>query len=158
MYKRVALFSSDLFVNSLHEQDQLENIENQLDQFCEEDFSDNHLEYSDELSNPLLKNQNTATQNSNYTDSDFIGKFKCLICPKKIIINEIDLDKHLKSKQHLSKVDEWEKKQESARRIREKFNILHNLVDENKVLPGNNSNEEGCVEIKATAKPRKSKS
>ncbi|CUV05199.1 unnamed protein product [Cryptosporidium hominis] len=134
MYKRVALFSSDLLSNSLNCKYLRENIERQINKVYEDDFSDESPKNVEEHSDSLLKSEDIKTESIDSVEYDFIGKFKCILCPKKIIINESDLDKHIKSKQHLNMVEKWQKKQEYARKIREKFNILHNLTDRDKII------------------------
>ncbi|EAK89045.1 hypothetical protein [Cryptosporidium parvum Iowa II] len=134
MYKRVALFSSDLLSNSLNCKYLRENIEKQINKVYGDDFSDESPKNVEEHSDSLLKNEDIKTESIDSVEYDFIGKFKCILCPKKIIINESDLDKHIKSKQHLNMVEKWQKKQEDARKIREKFNILHNLTDGDKII------------------------
>ncbi|TRY52568.1 Zinc-finger double-stranded RNA-binding [Cryptosporidium tyzzeri] len=134
MYKRVALFSSDLLSSSLNCKYLRENIERQINKVYEDDFSDESPKNVEEHSDSLLKNEDIKTESIDSVEYDFIGKFKCILCPKKVIINESDLDKHIKSKQHLNMIEKWQKKQEDARKIREKFNILHNLIDGDKII------------------------
>ncbi|KAH8583828.1 C2H2 type zinc-finger [Cryptosporidium sp. chipmunk genotype I] len=136
MYKRVALFSSNLLANSLDCQYLRENIERQIDKVYGDDFSDEYPKKLGKYTDPLLKSPKIKTESTDSIECDFVGKFKCILCPKKIIINEVDLDKHIKSRKHLSKVEKWQKKQENARKIRERFNTLHNLTD------GHNSKDE----------------
>lgn len=141
MYKRAALFSSDLLANSSDNQYLRENIEKQIVKVYGDDFSDECDELSKNYSAHSMKSQNIATESIDYVEDDFIGKFKCIICPKKIIINEVDLNKHIKSRQHLNMVEKWKKKQENARKIREKFNIFHNLTAEDDNLDDVNSGD-----------------
>lgn len=159
MYKRIALFSSDLFTNSLDNQYLRENVEKQIDKIYGDDFLDECPEHSEKYS-VSLSSQNTTVGNTDYTEDNFLGKFKCILCPKKIIINEVDLYKHIKSKQHLSKVEDWKKKQESAKKIRDKFNKLHNLVTENDSPRDINSEDDEISDLGTTTQPiikRKSK-
>ncbi|OII74246.1 uncharacterized protein cubi_01090 [Cryptosporidium ubiquitum] len=128
MYKRAALFSSDLLANLSDNQYLRENIERQIDKVYGDDFSDECPKLSEKYSVSLLKSQNIAMENIDSVEDKFVGNFKCILCPKKIIINEVDLNKHLKSRQHLNMVEKWQKKQENSRKIREKFNIFHNLT------------------------------
>ncbi|KAK9173591.1 Zinc-finger double-stranded RNA-binding family protein [Cryptosporidium meleagridis] len=139
MYKRVALFSSDLLSNSLNCKYLRGNIEKQINKVYGDDFSDESPNNDREHSESLLKSEDIKTESIDSVDYDFIGKFKCILCPKKIIINESDLDKHIKSKHHLNMVEKWQKKQEYARKIREKFNILNNLTDGDTVTDDINS-------------------
>lgn len=153
MFKRIALFSSDLLTDSLDNQYLRENVEKQIDKIYGNDSSDECLEDSEKCS-VALKCQNTEIGNNYYTEDSFVGKYKCILCPKKIIINEVDLDKHIKSRQHLSKVEDWKKKQENARKIRDKFNKLHNLVVENDTLCDINSEDDENLDLATDIQPK----
>ncbi|KAF7458650.1 c2h2 type zinc-finger protein [Cryptosporidium felis] len=139
MYKRIALFSSELLADLSDSQGLNHDVEEQITKV-----------YGDYPSENCHSDKKYLIDNSEYykgyisdgsVNDTFIGKFKCIICPNKIIINESDLEKHLESKRHKRMVTKWTQQQENARKIRHKFNNDNNLVTKDDSLKEENIEE-----------------
>ncbi|KAK6589181.1 hypothetical protein RS030_213398 [Cryptosporidium xiaoi] len=127
MYKRIALFSSELFESVSNDPELRDDIEFQMKKVYDDEVEiDEDLE-SKSFSTNLIGNDYSLNSCEYNDDDDFIGKFKCILCPNRVLLNDLDLEKHLKSRNHLKMVKKWDNEQKKAEEIRKKFNQYHGI-------------------------------
>ncbi|KAH8741354.1 hypothetical protein FG386_003201 [Cryptosporidium ryanae] len=128
MYKRLALFSSELFENASNDPELMKDVEFQMNKLCDDEVEVDE-NFEDENFNANSIGDNNYSSNLYESNDNFIGKFKCILCPNKVLLSDLDLEKHLKSKCHLKMIKKWSDKQKESEYIRKKFNQYHGICN-----------------------------